>query len=155
MRYAISAKAISPIVSAILLFIIALAIAGTAIVLMGTRASQVSNIIDLMRGGLEKAIQENLEIVYSAANSSGTVFLGLMNTGSYPIEILDVFINGTQVPYSEISVRCALSNASSIPFDLLVGDLCIVEIDCGVKAKLYDITIVTDSTSYRVRVYGR
>ncbi len=146
-------RSISPIVSAVLLFIIALAAMSIALTVIASRSSYVSSLLDAMKISAERALREDLQIVYMAANRNGRVVIGLMNAGTVPIDLLALYVNGSPVPSSSIVAECG-NEVKSLPLTMLSGDLCLLTISVEKGGKCYIVTIATAESSYSVKVYA-
>ena len=124
---------------------------------MASRSSYVSSLLDELKVSTERAFRGDLRIVYTAADRSGRIVIGLMNIGAMPIKLLELYINGSPISQSEgvsITIECQSRNASALPITILSEDLCLLKLNANVNAECYDVTIATDEGSYNIRVYA-
>ncbi len=140
-------------ISALLLFVIALAATGIALALVTSHSGYVTNLLDALKLSTEKVFEEDLQVVYTAANRNGMVIIGVMNAGTTPIRILALYLNGSPVQPSSMSITCREGEIRSLPVTMSGGDLCLVTISTKVKGRYYIVTIATEGSSYSVKVY--
>jgi len=146
-------KGISPIVSSIILMIIAISIAFLVVAYVNMRAQQVSSIIQASKANTLMQMKESLSIVFNAIESDGTIVLALMNTGSITVKILGIYVNGEKADYVE--AKCAEGGTyTELPILIRVEDLCILRIEAP-KQSEYVLIISTENSNYEIRVYGK
>ena len=145
---------ISPIISALVLFLIVLAATAIAISIVSVRTAYVESLLDALRRSVEASFEEDLQIVYTATSNNGTVVLGIMNTGSRDVKILAIYINGSLIEPANIYAQCR-GEMRRMPINIRIGELCLVSVATKMEGKCYEVTIVTKGGSYVSRVYTR
>ena len=145
---------ISPIISALVLFLIVLAATAIAISIVSVRIAYVESLLDALNRGVEASFEEDLQIVYMATTSYGSVILGIMNTGSRDAKILAIYVNGSLIESANIYAQCR-DEVRRMPIDIRIGELCLITVATKMRGRCYEVTIATEGGSYVFRVYAR
>ena len=145
---------ISPIISALVLFLIVLAATAIAISIVSVRIAYVESLLDALNRGVEASFEEDLQIVYMATTSHGSVILGIMNTGSRDAKILAIYVNGSLIESANIYAQCR-DEVRRMPIDIRIGELCLITVATKMRGRCYEVTIATEGGSYVFRVYAR
>ena len=144
-------KGVSPIFSAILLFIIAIAIAATVIIFIWSSYTRSQSTVYRIAAAAQTLARTRLSIVYTGYGRHRG-FIALLNTGETPIEILSVYVNST--PTSAVYTQCDDgSTYYGTPILIKPGSLCIVEVWLGPPA-LYEVALATRYTTITVPIAG-
>ena len=145
---------VSPIISALMLFLIVLAATAIAISIVSVRSAHVRSLLDALSRGIEASFEEDLQIVYTATSSYGAVILGVMNTGSEDVKVLAIYVNGSLIESANIYAQCC-GEVRRMPIDIRIGELCLITVATKMRGECYEVTIVTEGGSYVFRVYTR
>jgi len=147
-------SSVSPIISALMLFLMVLVATAIAISIVSVRSAYVRSLLDALSRGVEASLEEDLQIVYTATGSYGTVILGVMNTGSRDVKILAIYVNGSPIETTNIYAKCR-DEVRRMPITIRTGELCLIAVATEMLGECYEMTIVTEGGSYIFRVYTR
>ncbi len=144
-------KAVSPIFSAILLFLIAIAVAAIVLAYIARSASGSQSVIASISRSARASIESVLSVVYTGYGR-GFGYVALYNIGKAPVPVLAIYVNGTPTNY--VYTVCDNGSVSwGTPVVIKPGSLCVLRVYLGPPAH-YVITIATRYQSIEVPVYG-
>jgi len=137
-----------------MLFLIVLAATAIAISIVSVRSTYVESLLNALSRSIETSFEEDLQIVYTATSSYGTIILGVMNTGSREVKIMAIYVNGSLIESAKIYAQCR-GEVRRMPINIKVGELCLVIVATKMRGRCYEVAIATEGGSYVFRVYTR
>ncbi len=144
-------RSVSPIFSAILLFLIALSVATLVVLFVWRSFSGAQSLVSMeaLRAGI--SIRSRLSVVYTAYGD-WLGFVALYNPSNLPVKILAVYVNGA--PARWVEVLCGSSYQSMpLPVEIKPRDVCVVTVLLGPPA-LYRVTIATSFGNLELSIAG-
>jgi len=147
-------RGVSPVVSAIILFLIALSIAAIVLSFMWSRYSGAASIVGRISQSVRESLQRRLAVVSTAVGVGEVGLITVSNPGRLPIEIIGIYLNSTPVNPSFVRTVCLLGGVIvGLPIRIVPGDMCTIEIPLLIPG-LHVIKFITSSGSYTVTLYG-
>jgi len=146
-----ASEAVSPIFSAILLFIIAISIASLVIIFIWRNFSGAQSLLSIESERAALAIRSRLSIVYTSYGR-GLGFVAVYNPSSVPIKVLAIYVNGK--PAKFVEVLCSRSYIiESLPVSVEPNEICILMIYLG-PPSLYRVTVATSFGNLELSIAG-
>jgi len=144
-------KGVSPIFSAILLFIIAIAIAAIVIAYVWSSYTRSSSVVSRIAARVQSLARTRISIVYTGYGRHRG-YIAILNNGENPLEILGVYVNST--PAKRVRAICDDgSTYRGTPILIKPGSLCIVEVWLGPPA-VYEVSLATRYSTITVPIVG-
>jgi len=147
-------RGVSPIVSAIILFIIALSIAAIVLSFMWSRYSSAASIVGRIAMGVRESLERRLSVVSTAVGVGEVGLITVTNSGRLPIEVLGIYVNSSPVEPSLIRAACTLGGIyRGTPIRIAPGDVCLIVVPLRAPG-LHVVSIITRTGSYTITIYG-
>ena len=143
-------RGISPIVSSIIVFIVAISVLTILVMLTSIRGEHTVALIGRESTYASKVVSEKISPVLITMNDS-YIMIALYNYGYTDTDIIGIYINGA--PINDTVARCSYTqHLESLPIHIPPDTLCIIYIPKRISVEKLTITLSTKFNSYTIPI---